>query len=273
MPSTSRAQQQAMAIAEHNPGELYGRNRGMLDMTHNQLHDFAATSTKGLPGHVKGYAMGGPVTPMQNRAIHASMPRPGAVMPRPMAPTRPVIPPPMPYAGRYPMAPPMMPHMASGGQVGPENYYAQGGDVDVSMAARPVLPNQPAMQQPQTVGYARGGMVPPQDWDERAEYGNGGDVLSSADRRALPSSDFAVPSKAPGPGSYPMPDRAHAANAKARASQFGSPAVKAAVAAKAKAKFGMSKGGSVGTDPQSEATNERQARIRKFEKDNGEKEI
>lgn len=65
--------------------------------------------------------------------------------------------------------------------------------------------------------------------------------LSMAERRALPKSDFAVPSKAPGPGSYPIPDASHAADAKARASQFGSPAVKKAVAKKA-TKFSSSKG-------------------------------
>ena len=35
-----------MAIAEHNPGKLYGKNRGLLKMSKGQLHDFA--STKGL---------------------------------------------------------------------------------------------------------------------------------------------------------------------------------------------------------------------------------
>lgn len=38
-----------MAIAEHHPGELYGRNRGLLEMSHEQLHDFASTSEHGLP--------------------------------------------------------------------------------------------------------------------------------------------------------------------------------------------------------------------------------
>jgi hypothetical protein len=46
MPAKSKAQQQAMAIAEHEPGKLYKRNRGMLSMSKSQLHDFAAT--KGL---------------------------------------------------------------------------------------------------------------------------------------------------------------------------------------------------------------------------------
>lgn len=39
--------------------------------------------------------------------------------------------------------------------------------------------------------------------------------LSSARRKALPKSDFGLPGKR----AYPMPDRSHAANAKARAAQ------------------------------------------------------
>ena len=57
MPATSKAQQEAMAIAEHNPGKLYSRNKGLLKMSHHQLHDFAATKRKGLPKH-KLSAMG-----------------------------------------------------------------------------------------------------------------------------------------------------------------------------------------------------------------------
>ncbi len=57
--------------------------------------------------------------------------------------------------------------------------------------------------------------------------------LTAAARKALPKSDFAVPSKAPGPGSYPMPDKAHAMVAKGRATQNASPAVKARVDKKA----------------------------------------
>ena len=49
MPSVSKAQQQAMAIAEHDPSKLYKRNRGLLGMNHQQLHDFAATKTGDLP--------------------------------------------------------------------------------------------------------------------------------------------------------------------------------------------------------------------------------
>ena len=51
MPARSVAQRKVMAIAEHNPEELYERNRGLLKMSHSQLHDFAATKQKGLPPH------------------------------------------------------------------------------------------------------------------------------------------------------------------------------------------------------------------------------
>lgn len=54
MPSVSRKERMAMAIAEHHPSELYARNRGMLNMTHKQLHDFASTPEKGLPERAPG---------------------------------------------------------------------------------------------------------------------------------------------------------------------------------------------------------------------------
>lgn len=40
--------------------------------------------------------------------------------------------------------------------------------------------------------------------------------LDAADRKALPAKDFGEP----GARKYPMPDRSHAANAKARAAQM-----------------------------------------------------
>lgn len=52
MPSKSKAEQEAMAIAEHNPSKLYARNRGLLKMSRTQLHDFASTKRKGLPTRV-----------------------------------------------------------------------------------------------------------------------------------------------------------------------------------------------------------------------------
>jgi len=39
----------ATAIAEHDPEKLYKRNRAMLGMTHQELHEFADTPEKGLP--------------------------------------------------------------------------------------------------------------------------------------------------------------------------------------------------------------------------------
>jgi hypothetical protein len=42
-----------MAIAEHHPEEVSAKNRGVLKMTHQQLHDFASTKEKGLPEHVR----------------------------------------------------------------------------------------------------------------------------------------------------------------------------------------------------------------------------
>ena len=45
-PATSTAQRQLMAIAEHSPSKVSKKNRGVLNMSKSQLHDFAAT--KGL---------------------------------------------------------------------------------------------------------------------------------------------------------------------------------------------------------------------------------
>jgi hypothetical protein len=53
MPATSKAQRKLMAIAEHNPGEVYAKNRGVLDMDKSQLSDFASTKEKNLPKRVK----------------------------------------------------------------------------------------------------------------------------------------------------------------------------------------------------------------------------
>ena len=52
--------------------------------------------------------------------------------------------------------------------------------------------------------------------------------LTTARRKRLPSSKFGLPASR----AYPMPDRAHAANAKARAAQFATPAQKQRIDAK-----------------------------------------
>lgn len=49
MPAESKAQRKATAIALHNPEALNQENRGLLNMSKSQLHDFAATKEKGLP--------------------------------------------------------------------------------------------------------------------------------------------------------------------------------------------------------------------------------
>jgi hypothetical protein len=49
MPAVSQKQRRAMAIAEHHPEELNPENRGLLKMSHQQLHDFASTKEKNLP--------------------------------------------------------------------------------------------------------------------------------------------------------------------------------------------------------------------------------
>jgi hypothetical protein len=53
VPAESKAQRQAMAIAEHNPAKLYKKNRGLLKMSKKQLHDFSSTSEFGLPARKK----------------------------------------------------------------------------------------------------------------------------------------------------------------------------------------------------------------------------
>ena len=70
MPAKSRAQQQAMAIAEHNPSKLYDKNKGLLSMSKPQLHDFAATPSKSLPAHVS--QMGHSKKFMNKRGDHTS---------------------------------------------------------------------------------------------------------------------------------------------------------------------------------------------------------
>lgn len=66
--------------------------------------------------------------------------------------------------------------------------------------------------------------------------------LSSKKRQSLKPSQFALPGKGEGKGgkgagSYPIPDESHARNALARVAQHGTPAEKATVRAKVKAKY------------------------------------
>jgi hypothetical protein len=61
--------------------------------------------------------------------------------------------------------------------------------------------------------------------------------LTAAQRKRIPKKSFAIPEKAPGSGSYPIPDKSHARNALARVSQHGTPEEKARVRAKVRAKY------------------------------------
>ena len=67
-------------------------------------------------------------------------------------------------------------------------------------------------------------------------------ILTAAQRKKIPIRKFALPAKAPGSGSYPIPDRVHAANALSRVSQFGSPEEQAVVRRKVKRAFNMGPG-------------------------------
>lgn len=65
--------------------------------------------------------------------------------------------------------------------------------------------------------------------------------LSAAQRKRVPKSKEGVPSKHGKPGAYPMPDKKHAAVAKAYVSRYGTPAEKKAVRAKANKILGKGK--------------------------------
>lgn len=56
MPAVSKKQQEAMAIAEHEPDKLSSKNKGLLKMSKGQLRDFASTPRKGLPMSKKSKA-------------------------------------------------------------------------------------------------------------------------------------------------------------------------------------------------------------------------
>ena len=53
MPAVSTAQRRLFAIAEHDPSALYPQNRKLASLSHQQLHDFAATKEKKLPHYIE----------------------------------------------------------------------------------------------------------------------------------------------------------------------------------------------------------------------------
>jgi hypothetical protein len=54
VPALSIKQRRMFAIAEHHPEKLKKANRGLLKLSHQQLHDFASTSEKRLPEKKRG---------------------------------------------------------------------------------------------------------------------------------------------------------------------------------------------------------------------------
>lgn len=54
MPATSKAQRKFFGMLEHNPG--MAKERG-VDMTKEQMHDFAATKEKGLPERKRSFKL------------------------------------------------------------------------------------------------------------------------------------------------------------------------------------------------------------------------
>ena len=46
MPSSSEKQRRLFSIAEHAPSELYDRNKSLLKLSHQTLHDFASSVIK-----------------------------------------------------------------------------------------------------------------------------------------------------------------------------------------------------------------------------------
>ena len=62
-------------------------------------------------------------------------------------------------------------------------------------------------------------------------------TLTAADRKKLPTKVFGLPSKAPGSGSYPMPDKKHAEVAEGYAKRNATPAEQRKIRAKAHALY------------------------------------
>jgi len=142
--------------------------------------------------------------------------------------------------------PPPMPPGPGGMQGGPMPSVGQG----IQQFRTPPRPKRmpPAQRQrppapPQGGLPAQATMPGAGTAPKKGRVGAGKD-LSTAARNKLPSSSFALPGKGTGPsgkgsGSYPIPDRGHAQAALSRVSQHGTPAEKATVRSKVKAKFGM----------------------------------
>lgn len=71
MPAVSKKQRKMMGIAEHHPEMLHKKNRGVMQMSPKQMHEFAATPEHGLPARAK---MSKSRRAMRDRSTAASPP-------------------------------------------------------------------------------------------------------------------------------------------------------------------------------------------------------
>ncbi len=55
MPAKSKAFRRLVALAEHHPEEVSEKNKGVLSMKPDDMHEFASTPEEGLPMHAKKF--------------------------------------------------------------------------------------------------------------------------------------------------------------------------------------------------------------------------
>jgi hypothetical protein len=112
MPATSKAQQQYFGMIEA------GKKKPPKGMSMSQVHDLAATKTKGLPKKAKGAAAGAKSKKRKPPARRPVLPPPPTMGQSPLlSPLPPQAPPPMMGGGMPPGMPPRVPGMARGGRV------------------------------------------------------------------------------------------------------------------------------------------------------------
>jgi hypothetical protein len=188
-------------------------------------------------GRVKGFRTGGAVKKRQGGGdVPLPRPKPSNIDDVPSSPTEPVA-----WGGR------LEPLEHTGPAPAERKKKSEGWDLEEDVPEFLKIEGRDYGKQPASLGekiLSTGKILaqPAGAMINRARKDLGfkdGGKLSAAQRQSLPKSDFALPGKGTGPkgagsGSYPIPDRSHAANALARSS--GKP-VAAEVRAKVKAKY------------------------------------
>jgi len=126
--------------------------------------------------------------------------------------------------------------------------FQEGGPVEAAQRRkrenieRTAMPTIPTTAAQTAAGLSRERVGRPPSLTGPTEGLKRGGHLSAGQRRALPSSDFALPGKGEGPegkgsGSYPIPDEGHAKSALSRGKHNASPGELATIKRKVKAKF------------------------------------